>query len=137
MSRHDISDEEWAVMGLLSPQKGSKRARPRHAERRTLNGGLYVLKTGWAWEDLSPEYGSGSACGRRLNEWSSDGSGLPVDSAQAPDITLAEPTLQTSSIPQKRGRPKTPPIRTGAAYHQRWKVERCFGRMDHCRRLVV
>ena len=33
----------------------------------------------------------------------------------------------------KRGRP----LRTGPAYRQRWKVERCFGWMDNCRRLVV
>jgi transposase len=29
------------------------------------------------------------------------------------------------------------PTRAGAAYHQPWKVERCFGWMDNCRRLVV
>jgi len=33
----------------------------------------------------------------------------------------------------KRGRP----IRPGPSYRQRWKVERCFGWMDNCRRLVV
>jgi transposase len=33
----------------------------------------------------------------------------------------------------KRGRP----ARVGTAYRQRWKVERCLGWMDNCRRLVV
>ena len=33
----------------------------------------------------------------------------------------------------RRGRP----IRVGASYTQRWKVERCFAWMDNCRRLVV
>jgi transposase len=33
----------------------------------------------------------------------------------------------------KRGRT----IKTGEGYRQRWKVERCFGWMDNCRRLVV
>jgi hypothetical protein len=33
----------------------------------------------------------------------------------------------------KRGRP----IRTGPNYRHRWKVERCFGWMDHDRLLVV
>lgn len=103
-----------------------------------------------------------------------DGNGLPiglqVDSAQPHEITLAEPTLQTISVPRKRGRPRTRPkklvadkaydsadsrrklrrrgikptiptferrkrstpkrgcpIRPGAGYRQRWKVERCFG----------
>ena len=39
---------------------------------------------------------------------------------------------------RKRSKPKRGrPIRTGAGYRQRWKVERCFGWMDICRRLVV
>jgi hypothetical protein len=42
-----------------------------------------------------------------------DGSGLPiglhVDSAQPHEITLAEATLQTISVPRKRGRPRTRP----------------------------
>ncbi len=113
-----------------------------------------------------------------------NGNGLPIGlhvaSAQPHELTLAEPTLQTISVAQQRGRPKsrpkelvadkaydsaefrrtlcrrgikptiptferrkrkTPkrgrPIRTGAAYRQRWKVERCFDWMDNCRRLVV
>jgi transposase len=33
----------------------------------------------------------------------------------------------------KRGRP----LQAGSRHRQRWHVERCFGWMDHCRRLVV
>jgi transposase len=113
-----------------------------------------------------------------------EGNGLPiglyVTSANPHAVTLAEATLQTVGVPQKRGRPKTRPqalvadraydsralrhalrrrgikptiptferrarstprrgrpIRVGASYAQRWKVERCFAWMDNCRRLVV
>jgi transposase len=113
-----------------------------------------------------------------------DGNGLPiglhVSSAQPHESTLAEATLATIRVPQKRGRPKTRPkelvadkaydsrefrqklrrrgikptiptferrkrkkpkrgrpIRVGPSYRSRWKVERCFGWMDNCRRLVV
>lgn len=42
-----------------------------------------------------------------------DGSGLPiglhVGSAQLHELTLAEPALQTISVPRQRGRPKTRP----------------------------
>jgi transposase len=42
-----------------------------------------------------------------------DGNGLPIglhiDSAQPHEVTLAEPTLQTIRVPQRRGRPKTRP----------------------------
>jgi transposase len=113
-----------------------------------------------------------------------DGNGLPiglyVSSAQPHESQLAEATLNTIRVPQKRGRPKTRPkegvadkaydsqafrrklrrrgikptiptferrkrkkpkrgrpLRVGDGYRQRWKVERCFGWMDNCRRLVV
>jgi transposase len=113
-----------------------------------------------------------------------DGHGLPiglyVDSAQPHEIQLADATLATVRVPQKRGRPRTRPkelvadkaydsrdfrqrlrrrgikptiptferrqrrrpkrgrpIKTGAGYRQRWQVERCFGWLDNCRRLVV
>lgn len=42
-----------------------------------------------------------------------DGNGLPiglhVDSARPHEVTLAEPTLQTISVPRQRGRPKMRP----------------------------
>jgi transposase len=95
-----------------------------------------------------------------------DGHGLPsgrhVDSAQPHESQLADATLATVRVPQRRGWPRTRPkelvadraydsrawrqrrkpkrgrpIQTGASDRQRWKVERCFGWMDNCRRLVV
>lgn len=113
-----------------------------------------------------------------------DGNGLPIglylDAANHHEVTLANPTLRTIKVPQKRGRPRTRPkelvadkaydsrkfrqalrqrgikatiptferrkrkkpkrgrpIRVGKGYQSRWKVERCFGWMDNCRRLVV
>ncbi|GAB4550386.1 MAG: hypothetical protein OHK0023_16230 [Anaerolineae bacterium] len=48
-----------------------------------------------------------------------------------------KPTIPTfarrKDAKPKRGRP----IRVGEGYRQRWKIERCFGGMDNCRRLVV
>jgi transposase len=113
-----------------------------------------------------------------------DGNGLPIglylDSAQPHEITLADKTLKTIRVPQKRGRSRTRPkslaadkaydsrtfrtelrkrgiraviptferrkrkkpkrgrpIKVGAEYKSRWKVERSFAWMDNCRRLVV
>jgi transposase len=106
--------------------------------------------------------------------------GLHVASAQPHESLLAESTLATVKVPQRRGRPRTRPqafvadraydsrafrqrlrqrgikptiptfvrrhrrspkrgrpTHTGPSYRQRWKVERCFGWMDYCRRLVV
>ncbi len=97
-----------------------------------------------------------------------DARGLPLDlllaSAQEAEISLAEPTLATSRVPRRRGRPKTRPVsveglrrrgirpcipyrrgrrpRPGrvpnlAAYRQCWHIERTFAWLGSFRRLLV
>ncbi|WP_091566267.1 transposase [Melghirimyces thermohalophilus] len=72
-TRHELTDEQWAVIEplLLKPKSGP--GRPPADPRKTLNGILYVLKTGCAWADLPPQYGSPTTCWRRLKQWSEDG----------------------------------------------------------------
>lgn len=48
-----------------------------------------------------------------------------------------KPTIPTYQRRQRRKPKRGRPIRVGEAYRQRWKVERSFGWMDNCRRLVV
>ncbi|GIV64738.1 MAG: transposase [Bellilinea sp.] len=73
MSRHDLTDDQWAVIEPLIPKQPRARGRPRNDDRRTRNGMLSVLHTGCAWADLPKEYGSPSTCWRRWHEWSHDG----------------------------------------------------------------
>ncbi|VWX54966.1 transposase [Novosphingobium sp. 9U] len=44
--RGDLSDEEWAVVGLLLPSERGRKARPANDNRRFLNGMLHVLRVG-------------------------------------------------------------------------------------------
>jgi transposase len=48
-----------------------------------------------------------------------------------------KPTIPTVARRQRQKPKRGRPIKLGASYRQRWKVERCFGWMDNCRRLVV
>ena len=48
-----------------------------------------------------------------------------------------KPTMPTFERRQRRKPKRGRPLKTGASYRQRWEVERCFGWMDNCRRLVV
>jgi transposase len=48
-----------------------------------------------------------------------------------------KPTIPTFARHKRRAPKRGRPIKTGASDRQRWKVERCFGWMDNCRRLVV
>lgn len=109
MSRHELSDEQWTVIEPLTPKKQSKRGRPRADERTTLNGILYVLKTGCAWADMPRQYGSPSTCWRRLNEWSQDETWeriwrtlLGQLDAQS-KIEWAQAFLDGSFVPAKKG----------------------------------
>lgn len=73
MSRHELTDAQWAIIAPLIPPQKPGPGRKRADNRKALNGILYVLKTGCAWEDVPAEYGSSSTCWRRLNEWAQDG----------------------------------------------------------------
>lgn len=73
MSRHDLTDQQWRVIEPLMPKPSTGRGRPRADDRTTLNGILFILKTGCAWEDLPPRYRSDTTCWRRLQQWSADG----------------------------------------------------------------
>jgi transposase len=48
-----------------------------------------------------------------------------------------KPTIPTFAHRQRHQPKRRCPIKVGASYRERWKVERCFGCMDNCRRLVV
>ena len=64
----DLSDAQWeCIQPLLPPANAT--GRPRADDRRTLNGSLYVLRTGCRWQDLPRRYGSPVTCGRRLDQW--------------------------------------------------------------------
>jgi transposase len=163
----DLTDEQWTMRApLLPPRK--PRGRPQVGDRRTINGILWVLRTGARWADLPRRYGAASTCHLRLQRWQRegvweplwrgllsrldqqqrldwtrahldgtfiaakkggdaigltrrgkgsklmavvDGQGTPlgllVASAQQAEMRLAEPTLATLHVPQRRGRPKT------------------------------
>jgi transposase len=73
MSRHELTDEHWAVIQPLIPKQQPGPGRKRADDRRTLNGILFVLKTGCTWDDMPREYGSPTTCWRRLQAWTANG----------------------------------------------------------------
>ena len=72
-TRHELTDEQWAVIEPLLPKPKPGPGRPPADPRKTLNGILYVLKTGCTWADMPRQYGSPTTCWRRLKQWSEDG----------------------------------------------------------------
>ena len=74
----EVPDELWErIAPLLPPHPRRHRypGRRRRDDRLCLQGVLFVLITGTAWEHLPQElgYGSGMTCWRRLREWQEAG----------------------------------------------------------------
>jgi transposase len=68
----DLSDSQWARLAPLLPTS-NRRGRPRANDRHSLDGILWVLRSGARWKDLPRRYGAPSTCHRRLQEWQSQG----------------------------------------------------------------
>jgi len=66
-----LPDAIWAkLQRVLPPEKArGTPGRPAVAFRQVLDGILYVLRTGCQWKALPKEFGSGSTCHRRFQEW--------------------------------------------------------------------
>jgi transposase len=70
--RHELTDEQWAVLESLLPVSGV-RGRPRVDDRRVINGMLYKCKTGIAWRDLPERYGPWKTVYNRFWRWARNG----------------------------------------------------------------
>jgi len=67
-----IPDQLWNEIRLVLPSEKPDNTigRPAVSFRKVLDGILYVLRTGCQWKMLPKEYGSGSTCHRRFQQWS-------------------------------------------------------------------
>ena len=73
-----ITDTLWELLQPLLPTTTRRFRYPgrrRLDDRRVLNGILYVLATGIAWDQLPQQlgFGSGMTCWRRLRDWNHAG----------------------------------------------------------------
>ena len=91
--------------------------------RAALTGILFVLKTGLPWEYLPKEMecGSGMTCWRRLHEWQQAGVWAGLHRVllermdQAGQLDWSRASLDSTSIPAKKGGPRRGPIPRTAA----------------------
>ena len=78
MSPRLVDDEMWELIAPLLPPKPRRYRYPGRRpldDRKVLNGILFVLTTGIAWQRLPQElgFGSGITCWRRLRDWQKAG----------------------------------------------------------------
>lgn len=73
MERHELGDEQWALIEDLFPKNGKKAGRPWSEHRRILNGMFWILGTGAPWRDLPKGYGPWQTVHRRFSRYRRDG----------------------------------------------------------------
>ncbi len=68
-----IPDRLWDEIKSILPKEKPLNTvgRPIVPYRKVIDGILYILRTGCQWKMLPKEYGSGSTCHRRFQEWNS------------------------------------------------------------------
>ena len=66
-----IPDRLWNEIKNIFPKEKPRKTvgRPIIPYRKVIDGILYILRTGCQWKMLPSEYGSGSTCHRRFQEW--------------------------------------------------------------------
>jgi transposase len=98
LSRGDLTDAEWQIFDPLLPDRG-ERGPPVSEKRRTVNGILWVLRTGVPWRDMPANYGNWNSVFVRFTRWSKLGvwdaafetltsQGPPEDAEHAIDTTI-------------------------------------------------
>jgi transposase/quinol monooxygenase YgiN len=104
-----LSDAQWEQARPLLPER-NREGRPRADDRRTLEGILYILRTGAPWGELPREYGSPVTCWRRLAEWEASGVWERVWAALLASLTTPERLIWVGAVgnlrltPQRRTR---------------------------------
>ena len=71
MRRHELTDEEWAIIQPLLPNK--PRGVPRVDDRRVMNGILWRFRTGAPWRDVPERYGPRTTLYNRFVRWRAAG----------------------------------------------------------------
>ena len=109
MRKTELSDEQWQRIEPLLPPPRQGRGRPRADDRKTLNGILYVLRTGCRWGDVPREYSAPATCWRRLRDWEADGTwehmwrALLATLDEQSKLEWAQAFLDGSFVPAKKG----------------------------------
>jgi transposase len=71
--RHDLSDEQWARIEGLFPDRTPKRGGRWMDHRLVVNGVLWRTRAGAAWRDLPASYGNWKTVYARHRRWAGDG----------------------------------------------------------------
>ena len=88
MKRHELMDEQWALIERLVPSSNACRGRPPRDRRILLNGIFWILHTGAPWRDLPERFGPWQTVYHHFAKWRREGVLAAI--VEALQITLDE-----------------------------------------------
>jgi len=123
MTRRVLSGEQWLRIEphLPKAKPSPKGGRPRADDRESLEGILWLLRTGARWQDIPVDLPSGSTCWRRLQEWAGEGiledihSRLIEELGELGQLHLKELVMDATFIRAKKGGTKSASPSAGKA----------------------
>ena len=69
MRRHELTDEQWALVEPLIPRSTARTGRPPSDPRLMLNGIFWILHTGAPWRDLPERFGPWQTVYDHFRKW--------------------------------------------------------------------
>lgn len=73
MTRIGLNDEQWEQIEPLLPGRKGDPGRTGADNRRSLEGMLWIVRTGAPWRDLPEEFGKWNTVYQRFRRWSDGG----------------------------------------------------------------
>ena len=73
MPRRMLTNKQWELIKPLLPGKPDDPGRTALNNRKTLEGILWIARTGAPWRDLPPQFGKWGTIYQRFNRWTKAG----------------------------------------------------------------
>jgi len=73
MKRHELTDEQWALVESHIPLSTARTGRPARDRRTLLNGIFWILSTGAPWRDLPERFGPWQTVYDHFRRWRKSG----------------------------------------------------------------
>jgi transposase len=73
MKRHELMDEQWALVEPHLPLSTTRTGRPARDQRTRLNGIFWILCTGAPWRDLPERFGPWQTVYDHFRKWRKSG----------------------------------------------------------------
>lgn len=98
MSRHELTDEEFAQIKDLLPGREGTPGRSAEDNRKFIHAVRWIAKTGAPWRDLPEEFGNWNSVYQRFNRWCKQGVWQAIAAVLGADFDWEELQLDSTIV---------------------------------------